>query len=42
MEDVVDRISDVKRFIASYEITEKMAKKFDMARKNLAKVLFDL
>lgn len=42
MENVVDQINDVKKFIDSYEITRKKARKFELARKNLAKALFDI
>lgn len=42
MEDVVDTIHDVGKFIETYQMTEKKAHKFDMARKSLAKVLFEL
>jgi hypothetical protein len=41
MEDVVERINNVKGFIDSYDITEKKARKFEIARKGLAKVLFE-
>lgn len=42
MESVVDQVNDVRKFIEAYDVTQRKARKFELARKNLAKVLFDI
>lgn len=42
MENVVEQIADVEKFLETYDITQQKARKFELARKNLAKVLFEL
>lgn len=42
MENIIENIQNVDQFMEAYDITQKKARKFELARKNLAKVLFDL